>query len=124
MVKLSKTWQKLKDQILGKEYDLSVQFLPGSKMREINKAYRGKDYVANVLSFPLSKSEGEILLNKKYKKNKGYSDYLFLHSLLHLKGFGHGKKMDERELAIMKNLYPKNHLEIMSRAEDKTIHNS
>ena len=42
-------------------------------MRRLNKIYRKKDYPANVLSFPLSEDEGEILINKNCQKNKGVS---------------------------------------------------
>ena len=53
--------------------------------------------------FPLSLNEGEILINKNCQKNKGVSFYLFAHSLLHLIGVKHSKKMDEEETKLCKN---------------------
>src|SRR3989338_6060056 len=54
---------KIAEKILGKNYSLSL-VLSGDKLtRKINRTYRKKDYPANVLSFALSKDEGEIFLN-------------------------------------------------------------
>jgi len=100
-------WSKIKNQVLGEKYDLSVCFLPDAEMKRLNLAYRKKDYSANVLSFSLSKNEGEILINKKYqRKDKG--TYLFIHSLFHLKGMAHGKKMNAKETETMRQIFPKN----------------
>lgn len=101
---MNKAWLKLKNEILGENYDLSVFFLGDKKMRELNSVYRKKNYTANVLSFPLSANEGEILINETYRGSY-YADYLFIHSLLHLKGLKHGKKMDKLETKIMQKLH-------------------
>ena len=85
-------------------------------MRAMNKTHRDKDYVTDVLSFPLDdlgqKSQiGEIFINinKADKKSKdfdrttkNYLDFLFIHSLFHLKGHDHGTKMENKELEIRK----------------------
>ena len=111
---MNKSWLKVKNQVLGKKYDLSFSYAGSDEMMRLNKLYRKKDYSANVLSFPLSGNEGEILINKKYQKNGGLSFYLFIHSLLHLSGLKHGKKMDEKELEIMQEFYPKDWGKIMA----------
>ena len=108
------SWLKIKNQVLGEKYDLSFSYVESGEMSRLNKLYRKKDYSANVLSFPLSGNEGEILINKKYQKNCGLSFYLFIHSLLHLSGLKHGKKMDEKELEIMQEFYPKDWGKIMA----------
>ena len=114
---MNKSWLKVKNQVLGEKYDLSFSYAGSDEMRKMNKVYRQKDYSANVLSFPLSGNEGEILINKKYQKNGGLSFYLFIHSLLHLSGLKHSKKMDEKELEIMKEFYPEDCEKIMSQIE-------
>ena len=111
---MNKTWLKIKNQVLGEKYDLSFSYVGGGEMKRLNNLYRKKDYSANVLSFPLSENEGEILINKKYQKNVGLSFYLFIHSLLHLSGLKHSKKMDEKELEIMQEFYPKDWEKIMA----------
>jgi rRNA maturation RNase YbeY len=111
---MNKNWLEIKNQVLGKNYDLSFSYAGSDEMLRLNKIYRKKDYSANVLSFPLSSTEGEILINKNCRKNSGLSFYLFVHSLLHLSGLKHGKKMDEKETEIMKEFYPKEYQKIMA----------
>lgn len=107
--------QKIKSEILGKRYELSFSFISKDKIRELNKKYRGKDEPTDILSFPLDKTHGEILIcremaDKKFKKFRSYfpsylllsTDYLFflvIHGCLHLKGLKHGVKMKEYELS-------------------------
>ncbi|OGI65888.1 rRNA maturation RNase YbeY [Candidatus Nomurabacteria bacterium RIFCSPLOWO2_01_FULL_39_18] len=97
---------KLKNDILGKDYSLSIAYVTERKSREINKKYRKKDKATNVLSFPLRKKEGELVLCKSVikreaknsKKNwQGWLNFLVIHGMLHLKGFKHGKKMEKLE---------------------------
>jgi len=91
----SLSWQKAKDRILGKKYELSVVISGDKRMRSLNRQYREKDKTANVLSFPYSKTEGEIFLNAKEEKNR--MTLLYIHALLHLKGLKHGLKMEKEE---------------------------
>lgn len=96
----------MKDKILGHKYDLSVGFISPITQRKINKTYRNKNTTTNILSFPFSKNSGEITFDlAKVKKdaplfNMTYSKflkYLFIHGLLHLKGFKHSSTMEEEE---------------------------
>lgn len=96
---------------LGNNYELSLVICGDALARSINKKYRGKTYAANVLSFPLSKGEGEIFLNvrcaereaKKYGVSKqNRLALLFVHGLFHLKGMKHGEKMEREEQKILK----------------------
>ncbi len=92
--------QKIKEEVLGKKYGLSVVFAPNALMKKLNIRYRDKAKTATVLSFPLSKEEGEIFINAYQKK---YSPlFLFIHALLHLKSFKHGAKMEEQETKLLK----------------------
>lgn len=96
-------WQKIKNKVLGKSFNLSVVLTDDNLLRKLNRKYRGKNKSTSVLSFRLSKKDGEIFINKKFAKKKAFFDYLFIHSLLHLKGFRHGKKMEEEEKKLIKN---------------------
>lgn len=96
----------IKEKVLGRDYDLSVAFVGDTKMKQMNKDYRKKDYVTDILSFPLEKNSGEILinLNKTSEKakdfemtDKDYLTFLFIHGCLHLKGMDHGRTMEKQE---------------------------
>lgn len=99
----------VKNTVLGKKYSLSLVFIGDTRSRTLNRTYRGKNKPANVLSFPLSKTEGEIFINpvqarreiKKfatpYQKLIGF---LFIHGLLHLKGYSHSSTMEHMEQAL------------------------
>lgn len=102
---------KIKDEILGKKYELSLVFAGDTRAKNLNMKYRGKGYVPNVLSFPLDKSNGEIVINlKKIKKesnkfNMTYTEitkYMFIHGCLHLKGYDHGEEMEKLEAKYLK----------------------
>ena len=99
-------FEKIKDEILSKKYNLSLVFCGNRKSKELNKAYRSKDYATDVLSFPLDALNGEIFINphvaKKKAKDfgkthKNFIGFLFIHGCLHLKGMEHGSIMDRAE---------------------------
>ena len=92
--------------VLGGSFDLSVVIAGDKLMERLNTVYRKKEGTTNVLSFPLSDDSGEIFINRTLAKKeakeagvseKDYTEYLLLHSLLHLKGFDHGAKMKKKE---------------------------
>ena len=102
---------RLKEAVLGKSYELSIVFAGRKLSQELNKKYRGKSKPANILSFPISKNSGEIIISleqvrkeapqfeKKYLHHLGF---LIIHGLLHLKGFRHGKQMQVKETILCK----------------------
>jgi probable rRNA maturation factor len=96
----------MKNDILGKRYNLSLQFVGPTRAAKLNQTYRQKTYTPNVLSFPLTPDTGEIFIcpqvavkeAAKYNLSQsGYVAYLFIHGLLHLKGLDHGDTMDKAE---------------------------
>ena len=91
-----------KEAVLGKRYDLSVAFLTPAQMRKAMKYKKvATPKTSNVLSFPLSKTSGEILICKAAAKPYTV-DYLFIHGLLHLKGLKHGATMENKEDQTLK----------------------
>ena len=96
---------------LGNKYELSLVICGDSLAQRMNKTYRQKTYKPNVLSFPLSKHEGEIFLNAQCAKReaKKYGTtvqkrlaLLFVHGCFHLKGFKHGTEMEAAEQKVLK----------------------
>ncbi len=105
----------LKSQILGDKYDLSISFVSDKEIRKLSLIYKGDDTHRNILSFPLEKTSGEIILNAKEIKKEApkfgstfekHLIYLVIHGMLHLAGYTHGSKMESRERFFMnlKNL--------------------
>lgn len=99
-------YEQIKTDILGSTYELSLAFVGETRARELNKRTRRKNYIPNVLSFPLDASHGEIVIapiraKREAKRfglsSRGYIGFLFIHGLLHLKGHDHGRRMDTLE---------------------------
>lgn len=99
-------FEKIKDSVLSKQYDLSLVFCGKTLSRKLNKKWRGKDKVANVLSFPLGERAGEIFVDLGEAKREAalmgisLTDrtlVLFIHGLYHLAGYAHGSTMEGRE---------------------------
>lgn len=104
-------FHNMKKAVLGDRYTLSLVFVGNARSKELNKKYRGKDRPANVLSFPLGASEGEIFLNPLCAKKDAPSfertpkkmlGLLFIHGMLHLKGLRHGSTMERAEKKFQK----------------------
>lgn len=104
-------WERISRAVLGASYELSLILCSDALARRINRESRKKTYSPNVLSFPLSKSEGEIVLNirKAYREAMRYNHspsehlvFLFIHGLLHLKGMDHGDTMENAERHFLK----------------------
>ena len=98
--------QEIKKALLGEKYSLSVNFVSPTIAQKLNIDYRQKDYIPNILSFPLTKSEGEIFIclsvarseAKKFSLTyKQFLTLLLVHGCLHLKGMDHGEEMEKLE---------------------------
>ena len=99
-------YRQIKEDILGAHYSLSLVFVGSTRARTLNKKYRKKTYIPNVLSFPLDEARGEVYITPEIAKREAhkfdmtyreYVGYLFIHGLLHLKGHLHGDTMEKAE---------------------------
>jgi rRNA maturation RNase YbeY len=118
--------------VLEKETDLSIAFIGQGKMQKLNKIYRKKNRVTDVLAFPESKvllekfktgptrktqGLGEIVIClREVKKNaKKFGETfekelarVLIHGILHLLGYDHeqseeeAKKMEEKQNYYLK----------------------
>lgn len=96
----------MKDAVLGKKYELSLVFVSAAEMNRLNRIYRNINKPTDILSFPLSKNEGEMYIclteTKKEAKNfdrtyENFLAFLFIHGCVHLKGFDHSSTMERIE---------------------------
>lgn len=102
---------RMKKEILGESYDLSISFVKKETIEDLSQQFKGDKTHKNILSFPLDKNSGEIILNlqtirseaKNFdKKYLQYLGFLVIHGMLHLKGFTHGSKMESEEKRLVK----------------------
>ena len=115
-----------------RDAEVSVSFVSNQEIRNLNKIYRNKDSVTDVLSFHLlsdgkadvNQETGYVLLGDvvisletafKQAHNFGHSlerevGFLTVHSMLHLLGYDHEtspldeRKMREKEEAVLEKL--------------------
>lgn len=104
-------YEDIKRKIVGAKYELSLVFVGKQRATTLNQNYRNKTYIPNVLSFPLSETSGEIYIcpeiaAKEAKKfdltSNGHIAFLFIHGLLHLKGYDHSDEMEKMEKKYLK----------------------
>jgi len=104
---------ELKNKILGAKYSLTLNILKPAAAKKLNIKTRGQTYTPNTLSLIYTKNSGEIILTprviKKDCKKFGHTEkqhtiFLYIHSLLHLKGLEHGDKMDKLTQKYFSNL--------------------
>ncbi|MBC3070585.1 rRNA maturation RNase YbeY [Staphylococcus capitis] len=110
-----------KQEHIDSEAELSVTFVDKDEIQNINKMYRDKDKVTDVISFALEEDEPEIDINEldiprvlgdiiictdvahEQAENYGHSferelGFLALHGFLHLLGYDHMTDEDEKEM--------------------------
>ena len=111
--------------ILGAHYRVSLVCVGDVRSRRWNALYRKRDRPTNILSFPLSKTDGELVVNvRKIKKEAAqlrvplhdYSLYLIAHGMLHLRGFDHGTKMEQEEVRSLQKFVAKSFLTWLTRS--------
>ena len=117
----------------GKDAEVSVSFVSNNEIKNLNKIYRNKDAVTDVLSFPLTSEDGTVEINPetgavqlgdvvisletavKQAQNFGHSlerevGFLTVHSMLHLLGYDHETSqldqriMREKEESVLEKL--------------------
>ena len=108
---LASEFKNIKNEILGKEYDLSWGFLNASEIQKLNLTYRNKNEPTDILSFPLSDTEGELYICESEAKKEAvkfdrplqnFLRFLFIHGCVHLKGYDHGSTMENIEANFRK----------------------
>ncbi|PPE06411.1 rRNA maturation RNase YbeY [Mesoplasma corruscae] len=126
--KKTKDWEKLAIELLSTAYtvlklknevNLSINFVDSKEALEINKKFRNKTYIPDVLSFPIQMSKQEIEIvgiqeigdificpEEAHKKSLKYNHtdkeemaFLIVHGFLHLMGYDH--EVNEEQEAIM-----------------------
>jgi rRNA maturation RNase YbeY len=96
-------------------WDISLVFLTSAKAKRLNQELRKKSYVPNVLSYAVGEASGEIAIcleeagrqAPEYEMSeRRFVLYLFIHALLHLKGWPHGATMEQWEQKLLARFAP------------------
>lgn len=104
-------FEQIKNAVLGGGYTLNLIFTTSSKIKKLNTIYRNKECPTDILSFPISESEGEIYISekearaeaKKFERDyQNFLAFLFIHGCTHLKGYDHGAIMEGLEDEVRK----------------------
>ena len=99
-------YQKIKDTVLGKRYQLDISFVDTPTSSKLHVEHKKKPGPANTLAFPYSDSDGEIIMHletirrqaRMYERSYHHHlMFLCIHSMLHLKSFKHGDEMEKLE---------------------------
>ena len=114
-----KKWVKATVQLSGL---ITLRFVNLAEGKNLNLAFRNKDYATNVLTFPYELSKKTIaadiifclpVIQKEAsgqgKAVKAHLAHLIIHGCLHAQGLDHesdkeAKKMEGREIALLKSL--------------------
>lgn len=109
---------------LSHDAHVTLRIVDEAEGRELNKAYRGKDYATNVLTFVYDEGtplQGDIALcapvvereaTAQHKTLAAHYAHMVIHGILHLQGYDHENKaeaaqMEGLETALMTKLgYP------------------
>ena len=79
----------MKSAALGNEYELNLVIVGKDEIRKLNKSYRNIDEATDILSFPISRKEGEIFLCPEIalkeaphfgRNYDNFIKYLFIHA--------------------------------------------
>jgi probable rRNA maturation factor len=98
---------------LEEDAEVALRIVDEAEGRELNLAYRGKDYATNVLTFPLAEDPvlmGDIVLchavvekeaEDQDKPLEAHYAHLVVHGMLHMQGYDHET---EEEANVMEAL--------------------
>ncbi len=95
---------------VNKNSELSLILVDSDEIHKMNKEYRGKDYVTDVISFEQDDEEDEnyrgdifLCIDKVYEQAEKYEHsnerefaFLLVHGVLHLHGYDHIEEDDEK----------------------------
>jgi len=89
---------------------VTIRIVGRAEGRRLNCQYRKKDYATNVLSFPYGRA-GDIVVchpvvvreaREQGKTVRAHYAHLVMHGMLHLRGLRHGKRMEAREIGLLR----------------------
>jgi probable rRNA maturation factor len=123
-------WRRWIGAALQRDISMTLRIVDEAEGRELNKAYRGRDYATNVLTFVYDDTgelSGDVVIcapvvereaAEQHKDLQSHYAHLAIHAALHLQGFDHeddadAAKMEALETSLMVRLrYPDPYMEV------------
>ena len=88
---------------------ITIKIVSNDEIKEMNRQFRKKNKVTDVLSFPDEKDSGDIAIAESYilnKQNKISAQNFFMlvgHGILHLFGYTHYEKQTRENMRFLEN---------------------
>jgi len=91
---------------------VTIRVVAACEGRRLNRDYRKRDYATNVLSFAYGR-HGDIVLchpviareaRQQGKAPRAHYAHLVVHGMLHLRGYAHGTRMEQREIRVLRRM--------------------
>ncbi len=121
-------WRRWIKAALQRDVSMTLRIVDEAEGRELNKAYRGRDYATNVLTFVYDDTEplsGDVVIcapvvesEAEGRDLEAHYAHMAIHAALHLQGYDHEEdadavKMEALESALMVRLrYPDPYMEV------------
>ncbi len=123
-------WRRWIGAALQRDISVTLRIVDEAEGRALNKAYRGRDYATNVLTFVYDDTDvlsGDVVIcapvvekeaAEQHKDLRSHYAHLAIHAALHLQGFDHeddadAAKMEALETSLMVRLrYPDPYMEV------------
>ncbi len=121
-------WRRWIKAALQRDVTMTLRIVDEAEGRELNKAYRGRDYATNVLTFVYDDTEplsGDVVIcapvvesEAEGRDLEAHYAHMAIHAALHLQGYDHEEdadavKMEALESALMVRLrYPDPYMEV------------
>jgi probable rRNA maturation factor len=98
--------------------EVTLRLVGAAEGRRLNRAYRGRDYATNVLTFTYGPGLGDIVIcppvvareaAEQGKALESHYAHLTVHAILHLRGYDHeaaddAARMERAEIRILKRM--------------------
>ncbi len=106
-------FSRIYKKVLGKNYALSIVFVPQEEIQKLHYRYRKKNEPTDILSFARDTFSGELFLSMPQVKShaalwgmtaRAYLPYVVIHGMIHLKGVAHGRTMNRLEIQYCRAL--------------------